>query len=217
MRYLVLNWKMNPSTLKEAKALFRKTKKGAIVCPPSIYLGHLKGCLGAQDVSWGDSYTGEIAPKMLKDMGCKYVLVGHSERSRYLGETEDMVSKKLRVILEEGLTPILFVGDESRKSDDDGLITDKVRRLVSGLDTEKIIFVYEPVWAISTEGGDSPASEEALRGRDAILAGVDKDVRVLYGGSVDSKTVNRYLEFDGVVVGRASLDPKEVRKIAKQL
>lgn len=221
MKHLVLNWKMSPSSLSEARRLLQETEKldreglNIVVCPPFPYLlldSNLS--LGAQDV-FGEkegAYTGEVSIGMLKDIGCQYILLGHSERS----ESEEKIRKKLELVLDSGMTPILFVGDGGVGEEDDHLVTERAGRLVSGLDVGDVIFVYEPIWAISTGKGVVPSREQAERGR-GLIRRVDEEALVLYGGSVDSKTVNRYLKFDGVAVGGASLDTEELSRIVDKL
>jgi len=142
---IVANWKMNPQTLREAKQLFDLVKKGVknikkaevVICPPytqfSIFLDRAKRetpqraafqfsnniKLGAQDVfrEKEGAYTGEISPLMLKDAGCQYVIVGHSERRGYFGETNEMINKKLKAVLEEKLNPILCIGETQQQRD----------------------------------------------------------------------------------------------------
>ena len=108
---IVANWKMNPQNLKEAKLLFNRVKKaGGVICPPFVYLSSLK-VTGAQDVFWeaGGAFTGEVSALMLKNLGVKYVIIGHSERRKYFKETDEMTAKKLKAVLKVGLKPILCI------------------------------------------------------------------------------------------------------------
>jgi len=117
MKHLIVaNWKMNPSTLEEAKNIFNQVKEtGAVICPPFVYLSVL-GANGAQDCSWesGGAFTGEISPQMLKDLGVEYVILGHSERRKYQKETNELIEKKFKAALSAGLKPILCIDQISQ-------------------------------------------------------------------------------------------------------
>jgi len=197
---IVANWKMNPSTLQEAKRLFGLTKRGAVICPPFVYLSALRSN-GAQDCFWEEkgAYTGETSPAMLKNLGVKYVIVGHSEKRKYFKETDRMVEKKLKAVLKAGLRPILCI--------------DKVSQIPKK--TKKgFVVAYEPLFAIGTGKACSP--EKAKKMRIAIK----KKVRlpVLYGGSVNSQNAGDYVKkagFDGLLIGGASLKAKEFIDIIK--
>src|SRR3989344_8366311 len=128
---IVANWKMNPGTFKEAKALFDAVKNtGAVICPPFVYLAALKAN-GCQDCFWGEigAYTGEVSPVMLKNLGVEYVILGHSERRKYLKETDEMINKKVKTALKAGLKPILCFDKISHIKDVD----------------KKIILAFEPI------------------------------------------------------------------------
>lgn len=205
---IVANWKMNPENEKGAKLLFNAVKKtGAVICPPFVYLRSLAPYkwLGAQDVFWEKegAYTGEISPAMLKDLGCKYVIVGHSERRKYFKETNEIINKKLKAALKAGLTPILCISDQ--------------KEIPHGF-SKKGIIAYEPIWAIGT--GKACDVEEAEKMRLSIKKVVSKDIRILYGGSVNSKNAAPYIKqagFDGLLVGGASLDAKEFVDLIKKI
>lgn len=208
---IVANWKANPSSLAEARRLFDFIQKGTrgargveiAVCPPFTYLSsfdtrasNLK--LGAQDCFWaGGAFTGETSPEMLKNLGVEYVIVGHSERRRYLGETAGMVDKKLKAALKSGLKPILCVSDSSQ---------------LKGVKKE-IIVAFEPLSAIGT--GRPYSVEKAEKIREKISCPF-----VLYGGSVDSKNAAGYISqagFQGLLIGGSSLDSKEFIEIVKAI
>lgn len=251
-KLIVANWKMNPPTLREAEKLVRAltgSRRGikAVLCPPFIYLQRLgdllkakthspKFYLGAQDVFWenplagGGAYTGEISPAMLKNSGVKYVIVGHSERRR-LGETDEMVNKKIKAALKAGLNPILCVG-EGREVRRRGIAAAKrfvknqllqdLRNLPrSALHTSRLIVAYEPVWAISTEKGSRvDAPEDAAKMiqfiKDLLAKTYSLKPNVLYGGSITSENASRFLmrpEIDGALVGGASIRLAEFKKI----
>lgn len=211
---IVANWKMNPASLKEAKNLFDSIKQGirnikkveVVVCPPFIYLSALneRGFasvikLGAQDCFWEESgtFTGEISPRQLKNLGMKYVIIGHSERRKYFEETDEIVSRKLKACLKVGLKPILCV--------------EKLSQL-KGIKKD-IIVAFEPISAIGT--GKAFGVEKAKSARKAI-----KNNFVLYGGSVNSENAKDYIEkagFKGLLIGGASLKGKEFIKIIKSV
>ncbi len=209
-KIIIANWKMNPASMQEAKRLFDAVKNTeAIICPPFVYLSVFKyKFLGAQDCHWEQSgpYTGEVSPKMLRDLGVKYVIIGHSER-RALGETEEIVEKKLKAALKAGLTPIFCVG-EKKGENARKVINKQLRGNLKG-----VIIAYEPVWAIGT--GDFCSPEKAKQIREFIKKKFNN--KVLYGGSVNSKIAKDYTKvgFDGLLVGGASLNAKEFKKIIK--
>ena len=215
---IVANWKCNPTTLEEAKKIFKKANfPGAevVICPPFIYLSSL-GAKGAQDCFWEEkgAYTGEISPKMLRDLGVEYVIIGHSER-RVLGETDEIINKKVKAALKAGLKPILCIG-EKKGQDAKKIVNDQLKKDLKGIikkDLKKIIVAYEPVWAIGT--GNFCSAVKAGKIRKFIKEKINNTV--LYGGSVNSKIAKDYLKtgFDGLLVGGASLNAKEFRKIAK--
>ena len=240
------NWKMykNPD---ETQTFFRDflplvaghTRDEIVICPPYIDLcaavQATKGtnvAIGAQDLYWEKegAYTGEICPRMLLDVGCTHVIVGHSERRQYFGETDDIVNFKLKAALEAGLTPILCVGEvlEEREA---GLTEDVLRRqclrafhALSTKKAAKLVVAYEPVWAIGTGKTATPqlASEAhiLIRGEAAKAFGQQfaDNLRILYGGSVKPENVKALMaeeEIDGALVGGASLDPKSFAAIVK--
>ena len=246
---------MAPDLLKEAERLLAYNLRLTInsknveivVCPPFVYLPkfkikNLKLKIGAQNVFWADNgaYTGEISPKMLKNLGVEYVIIGHSERRKYLNETDEMINKKVLAALKSGLKVILCVGESSRKSQianrkaqisyakqyvKKQLQKDLKTISASRLAINNLIIAYEPVWALSTNKNgqpDTPADalemikfiKQLLNTKYQML-----NTRVLYGGSVDSKNIKnfiKYEEIDGALVGNASLKIEEVKKIICQ-
>ncbi|MDP2934750.1 MAG: triose-phosphate isomerase [bacterium] len=221
---IVANWKMNPPTSSEAEKLFAGVKKlDAVICPPFCYLdakiwsSGAKFTLGAQNCHWEEkgAYTGEISPKMLKSMGVKYVIIGHSERRAHFKETDEMINKKLKAALKFGLIPILCIGE--KKDKDAEIVVDKqLKEDLNGIiekDVKKIVIAYEPVWAIGTGNFcDSQKAKKALRWIQEKTSN-----KVLYGGSVNSKISTDYTKvgFDGLLVGGASLNAEEFIKIVK--
>lgn len=199
---IVANWKCNPKTLEEAKVLYNKVKgTGAVICPPYAYLSVL-GASCAQDVFWeeGGAYTGEVSPAMLKDMDIKYVIVGHSERRKHFKETDELVEKKMKAALAQGLKPILCI--------------DKLSQIPKNLDA-KVIIAYEPLFAIGTGKACSPAKAEQMRLAIKKVAGNNQ---ILYGGSVNAQNARNYIVqagFQGLLIGGASLKPEEFIDIVK--
>lgn len=220
-KLIVANWKCNPSTLAEAKKLFNRVKKtNAIICAPFIYLPELKSNnLCAQNCHWEESgpYTGEASPKMLKDLGVRYVIIGHSERRIHFKETDEMINKKLKAALKAGLIPILCIG-EKKGENANQIIKNQLKRDLDGIsekDQKKIIIAYEPVWAIGT--GDFCEPSKAQQALKFIKSKFNS--KVLYGGSVNSKIAKDYLRvgFNGLLVGGASLKADEFIKITKNV
>src|SRR3989338_3391989 len=249
--YLIGNWKMNPATLEEAKKLASDISRGVkklrarnvvvVICPPFPYLSIINYQLsiiklGAQDVFFEDSgaYTGEISPSMLRDVGVKYVIVGHSERRRFLNETNETINKKLKAVLKNKMTPILAIGEKEKEGQGSiQEIKDQLSFALDGLKTsevKKIIFVYEPVWAIS--GGDKnhkAAEPNDVLGMKIFIKKILTDlynkrlaenVPIIYGGSSNASNVKEFVyegEMDGGPPGSASLDAEEFIKMAQVL
>ena len=245
-KVIAANWKMY-KTPDQAGEFFREflplvtghTRDEIVVCPPSIDLcaavEAVKGsnvAIGAQNLHWEKegAYTGEVSAGMLLAAGCTHVIIGHSERRQYFGETDDTVNLKLKTALEAGLTPIVCVGEvlEEREA---GLTEDVLRRqclrafhAISAKKVAKLVVAYEPVWAIGTGKTATPqlASEAHLliRGEAAKAFGqaFADNLRILYGGSVkpeNAKALMAEEEIDGALVGGASLDPKSFGAIVK--
>ncbi|MCD4812627.1 triose-phosphate isomerase [bacterium] len=230
------NWKLN-KTRAEAKLLVQDIVNGTkdvtdvemVVCPVYTSLETVQSVitdsvvkLGAQNVYWEESgaFTGEVSSSMLKDAGCIYVVVGHSERRQYFGETNETVNQKVKAVLAAGLTPIVCVGEtlperEAGKVTD--VVGDHVRNGLAGLSAEEIgeiVIAYEPVWAIGTGKTASPEQAQEVHKliRDILteLAGesVAQSVRIQYGGSVKPDNVKELMakeDIDGALVGGASL------------
>lgn len=219
-KFIVANWKCNPTTLTKAKQLFNSIKKGLrnikkteiIICPPFIYLKEINKLqksvkLGAQNSCWEEkgAFTGEISPVMLKDLGCEYVILGHSERRKYLSENNDLINKRLKKAFEKDLKPILCIDNVSQ-----------IEKGLKGVAKQKVIIAYEPVWAIGT--GKTPSFQQAKLFNNRIKKIVGDNVAVLYGGSVNAENVEGFIVksgFNGILVGGASLKPKEFINIIK--
>lgn len=240
-KLIAANWKMNPVTREEATKLLRqvekvKTNRKVVICPPFIHLSVLSPRftsrtsslkLGAQDVFWENPagpYTGEISAAMLKSYNAEYVIIGHSERRRFLNESDEMISKKVAAAAAAGLKPILCVGEPisvrkrgiavSKKFVLNQLKKDlkEIRNLKSA--ARNLIIAYEPIWAISTFGAgqvDSPDdSSEVISAIKKFFLGAGgiANVSVLYGGSVNGKNAAGFINhpvIDGALIGAASL------------
>jgi len=245
-KLIAANWKMykNPAQTKEFFRDFLPLVSGhdrdeIVVCPPYVdihsALESAKGskvAVGAQDVYWKNegAFTGEISSPMLVAVGCTHVIIGHSERRQYFGETDDTVNAKLKAALEHNLIPIVCVGEvlEEREA---GLTEDVLRRqcmrafnALSAQKAAKLVIAYEPVWAIGTGKTATPQmasdahliirAEAAKAFGDEFAAGL----RILYGGSVkpeNAKALMFEAEIDGALVGGASLDAKSFAAIVK--
>ncbi|MDB4349887.1 triose-phosphate isomerase [Omnitrophica bacterium] len=247
-RYIIAgNWKMN-KTIGEAielanglkRKLYDATSLDIILCTPFTSLSEVGEVitdsnidLGGQDLFWEEkgAYTGEISAQMLKDAGCKYVIIGHSERRKYFNETNETVNKKIRAAQAVGLLPIVCVGErleerESGKTFD--VVRDHVENSLKGLSKDellKITIAYEPVWAIGTGKTATPEqAEEVHKFIRALMTDLyDKDtaqaVRIQYGGSVTPENIEGLMtkeNIDGALVGGASLKVDSFSSIVKK-
>lgn len=231
------NWKMYKTGPQAAEVASRlKSLVGDImdvevmVAPPFTALGTVAGILkgsviriGGQDLFWEaeGAYTGEISAPMLKGAGCTHVIIGHSERRQYFGETNATVNRKIRAALLGGLIPVLCIGESEAERDSGQTFSVVQKQLEEGLegffsdDVQKMTIAYEPVWAIGT--GKTATTDQAqevhefIRGRMEAAYGnsVAKAVRILYGGSVKPENIGELMampDIDGALVGGASLD-----------
>lgn len=240
-KLIAANWKENPKSEKQALALFRavakiKSAKGVAiaVCPPFIYLERIaearrrekksRVALGAQDVFWEEkgAYTSEVGPRMLRSLGVRYVIVGHSERRRWLKETDAMINKKIKRALKDGLNVILCVGEplSVRKRGAAAakkFVGGQLRKDLSGVRLargrrRRVLVAYEPIWAIGTGRYDRPEDARAMAEFIMEKAGAS----VLYGGSVNSKNIADYVQYNqisGALVGGASLRAAEFKNM----
>jgi len=240
------NWKMN-KTGEEARALVAEllpelqnaSTIDRALCPPFPYLMPVSAMLtgtgiglGAQNMYWEESgaYTGEVSPGMVAEF-CQYVILGHSERRAYFGETDETVNRKVKAAFANHLTPIMCVGetlDENESGRTAAVIERQVREGLQGLETslaEKLVIAYEPVWAIGTgraasaEGANAVLSD-IIRPTLKVLFGnqVAQAVRIQYGGSVNAKNAAEFFampDIDGALVGGASLKPVDFIAIVK--
>jgi len=243
-KLIVGNWKMN-MLRSEASELARKLSElikfsnvDIVITPPYTSLeavyGVVRGTnigLGAQDVFWENSgaFTGEISPYMLIDAGCRWVIIGHSERRGILGETDDMVCKKVRATLGLGLIPIVCVGEtleEREKRKTMRVVQSQIENGLKDLsldDSDKIVIAYEPVWAIGTGMTATPDEAEEVHRfiRETLkdtFGKVADEVRILYGGSVTPANIKELLsppDIDGALVGGVSLKADSFAKIVQ--
>lgn len=247
-KIIAANWKMNPLSLQGAKNLTRGVLRSArvpqgtevILCPPFPWLGDVKKILrgkkgyslGAQDVFWenpdkGGAFTGEVSCQMLKDLGAEYVIVGHSERRRVMGESDEMVNKKLLTALNAGLKVILCVGEWVRDENYVSMVTQQLLASIENIsvrDLSNIIIAYEPVWAIGTGEADTPDSalSAAILIRKIIMQKFQRKnmprVKVLYGGSVNKNNAYSFISqngIDGALVGGESLNAENFAQVIK--
>ena len=219
-------------------------KNALILCPPIIFLGEfIKNIdsktifFGAQDCFWENkgSFTGETSPEMIKSLGGKFVILGHSERRKFLKETNLMINLKTKQVLKSGLNPIICVGENVKEKRNDQtleVLLHQLNNIFKGISRgiiNKIVICYEPVWAISANKPDHlPTINEIMGARLLIKKflvekygmNTAKKVKILYGGSVDGKNINQTClepEMDGVLVWKTSLIPKELIKITTSL
>ena len=243
---IAANWKMNKTKKKKKKfieefsliARYIPNDREVMIAPVSLYIDLLINNLnsnigiGAQNMYWEESgaYTGEMSAVMIKDIGCKYVIVGHSERRQYFCEINETVNKKIKSALNHDLIPIMCVGEtlEQRENGETiSFITNQVKEGLDGIsinDPEKLVLAYEPIWAIGTGKTATPelAQEvhENIRKILIELFGSTKgnEIRILYGGSVKPDNVYSLMkmkDINGALVGGASLDPVSFYKIIR--
>lgn len=250
-KILIFNWKMAPDSLKEAISFFERTRTYAdktrtnteiVVAPPFVYLSNLAASasvksysglrFASQDVFWEDSvaYTGEISASMLKNLGVEYAIIGHSERRKYLNETDEMINKKVLAGLKTGLKVILCIGEDliirrRGKKAVEEFIKNQLEKDLKGisksykLKANSLIIAYEPLWSIGTGHSDTPQDAvEMIRfiKKTLLAKPYTLNPKVIYGGSVDSKNIADFLkhpEIDGALIGHASLKAEEIKRI----
>lgn len=243
---IIANWKMNPAVAQEASELALQTEKAAaanpgvetVIAPPFPFLHVVHSSintvkLGAQNAFWEDvgPFTGEVSWRQLNDTGVSHVIVGHSERRMYLHESDEMVHKKLRAVLGNGMYAVLCIGERQREGNE--IPAEAGEQLRGGLQgikkslLAKLVVAYEPVWAISTNSGARPDTpENAFQAmmyiRKILTTMHDRktadSVRIIYGGSVNAKNISLFLKdggMQGALVGSASLQPKEFQEIIR--
>lgn len=255
-KLIIANWKMNPDTVGQARSLvshlehrmFKVLNHAEVVnCVPYVFLPALMHYahhtqIGAQNLHWALSgaFTGEISAAQLENWKVRYVILGHSERRIFMGETDSMVNAKLVAALNAKLVPVVCLGGEEGaiQSEMKTLVTKQFVSVTRGLDRqhlEKIIFVYEPIWAISTmkislsgrQAGKPASGEHAAELithiRSLLARRITKEraanMRILYGGTVNRDNVHqfaKYSEIDGALVGAASLDTENFWEIINE-
>lgn len=240
---------MSPKSLKEALELTSSIKKGlvlnknnVVLCPPSIYMSGVaeiisvgsKIKIGAQDCFYEESgaFTGEISSSMLKSIGVKYVIVGHSER-RALGETNEEINKKVKILLKNGLKVVFCVGENARDKTGSYLryIEEEIKSGLSGINKiyfKDLILAYEPLWAIGKDAIRCCEPEEIREMAlfiKKVLAGISSrdiglKIPIIYGGSVDVKNAAEIIsksDIDGLLIGRTSLDVSKFLEMIKKI
>lgn len=238
------NWKMN-TTVEEAVCLVQQLTEGlgkfpaveSVVCPPFVSLAPVREVLqgtsiklGAQNVYFQEkgAYTGEVSPLMLAPL-CDYVILGHSERRQYFGETDEIVNKKIAAVLKAGLSAIVCVGENLEQNEaghTEDVVTGQIRRGFAGIQSlGKIVVAYEPIWAIGT--GKAATGDGANRVIGLIRStlaemygqGASDRVRIQYGGSVTAANIAEFIaqpDIDGGLVGGASLKAQEFVAIVEK-
>ena len=237
------NWKMNKGPKEAAelinalKPLVKDAKATVVVCVPAVDYAAAKTALrgskiklGAQNVHYKESgaFTGELSAAMLKEAGVEYVIIGHSERRQYFGETDETVNLRVQAAVEGGLIPIICVGEKKEQREagyTDALVAYQTLIALTGLTEDqikKVIIAYEPVWAIGTglTATDEQANETigVIRSAIQMKSGkrVSDKVRIQYGGSMNPKNVNGLMaqsEIDGGLIGGASLKAEDFAKV----
>ena len=238
------NWKMFKTGAQAAETarqlvdfLAALEGRDVMIAPPFTALAPVydvlrksRVALGAQNLFWESqgAFTGEISAAMLKSAGCSYVIIGHSERRQFFGETDGSVNKKLKAALSGGLIPVVCVGETEKEREADETLTVLDRQVSKGLDgftsadLETLVLAYEPVWAIGT--GKTATSAQAQEVHQFLRTLLEKSLgnmlakstRILYGGSVKPENINELMampDVDGALVGGASLDAETFGKI----
>jgi len=243
---IVGNWKMNKSSAESVKLISELREMisdvrdvEVVIAPPFTALGSVATAiknsnilLSAQNTFWEDSgaFTGEISPSMLKDIGCQYTIIGHSERRQYFAETNEMVNKKIKAALKVSLTSIVCIGETLKEREMGETFVVIKRQLTEGLnglssdEMKKIVIAYEPVWAIGTGRTATPDQAQEvhkfIRQQIAQIFGeeVAENLRILYGGSVKPDNIDQLMaqrDIDGALVGGASLKAEPFARIVK--
>ncbi len=237
MRKIIIagNWKMyktqaeSQEFLQVFKPLLEETdeQREVVLCTPfTDLMGMSKGLhgsriqLGAQNLHWEDqgAFTGEIAGPMLTEIGVSYVIIGHSERRQYFGETDETVNLRVLAAQKHQLTPIVCVGETKAQRDagqTEAVIIEQLKRGLVNVDQSRLVIAYEPIWAIGT--GDTCEAKEANRVIGVIRSQLsDRQVSIQYGGSVKPDNIDEIMaqpQIDGALVGGASLDPQGFARI----
>ncbi len=245
---IVGNWKMNKTSSQAGELtqvlkdkLKDKSSLDIVLCPPftalEIVARAIKGShidLGAQNLHWEKegAYTGEVSAPMLKELGCRYVIIGHSERRQYFGESNETVNKKVKAALKFDLTPIVCVGERLEEREEGKtfpVVESHIKEGLPGLkkqDILRIVVAYEPVWAIGTGRTATPQQANEVHSylrrflTDIHGEEVASRVRILYGGSVNPNSISGLMaetEIDGALVGGASLQAETFGEIVRRV
>ncbi|MBN2169674.1 MAG: triose-phosphate isomerase [Actinobacteria bacterium] len=242
------NWKMNLSpdgaaSLVEGlwNLVSGQDKVEVVVCPPFVDLprvseiiraGSMKISLGAQNMHWEESgaFTGEISPTMLIDLAVTHVVIGHSERRQFFGESDQGVNRKVKSALDHGLVPIMCVGESLKQreaGEKEDVISSQVKCglfEIEGTRLSTIVVAYEPIWAIGTgKAATEKDAQEVIGMIREVISGVlgeevSSQIRILYGGSVKSDNIESFMsmpDIDGALVGGASLKPEDFSEIVR--
>lgn len=249
-KIVIANWKMK-LTLAESRELAKKVKEKfnsfnegeVVICPNFLSICEINEIikdspvgLGAQDAFWEElgAYTGEISPSMLKEAGCKYIIIGHSERRKFQMENYEMIHKELKSVLAtEGMVPIVCIGEnwDERKTDRrDYVLFEQLQQALTGVEVkegQEIIVAYEPIWAIGSGTAIEPAeadyAHKIIRLTLNDMFGeevVENNFKIIYGGSINKDNVvgfNGLDNIDGLLVGGASLDADEFFHVASRI
>lgn len=231
------NWKMN-LTVTEAESFFKsfkiQKKEGVelLFCPPFTDIPITRFFLERSSILWGaqnvypedkGAFTGEISAPMLKDLGCSYVICGHSERRQILGESDELVARKVKAVLSHDMIPILCVGEtgeERKEGQTEERIGSEIRTALFELskkEATKVVIAYEPIWAIGSGKAATPEDAEEIASfirktvKETAGKKASEEVRILYGGSVNGDNMSHFLkqkDIDGALIGGASLKPE---------
>jgi triosephosphate isomerase len=240
-KLVVGNWKMNGGLAANAALLSEllagwKAVAGRelAVCVPYPYLAQVRGALAGTPIAWGaqdvseheaGAFTGEVSAAMLAEFGCRYAIVGHSERRQYFGDSDAIVAAKARAALNAGITPIVCVGetlDERERRVTEAVVLRQLDAVLAtaGTEASRLVVAYEPVWAIGTGRTASPAEAQAVHAtlRSRVAKAEAADVPLLYGGSVkadNAAALFAMADIDGGLIGGASLKAAEFLAIAR--
>lgn len=248
-KIIIANWKMRLTAVKAGQVADEfveiyqpRPKVEVVICPTftsiklvSEKIKNQEIKLGAQDCFWEPegAFTGAVSPQDLKELGCQYVIVGHSERRSYLNETNESVNKKVKAALKQGLIPVICVGEtfeERQEGNKDFVVLTQVAKAIEGVSlnsTDQLIVAYEPVWVIGS--GQAVEPEEAEHTHQVIkqvlidqleASAIRGKVKIIYGGSVDSSNIKDFFNqpnIDGALVGGASLNPVEFNELIQTI
>ncbi|PJE79674.1 Triosephosphate isomerase [invertebrate metagenome] len=237
------NWKMNGDShsirsLLDGILSGLKTEAEVLVCSPSVYIQQVRDMLTGTPVKWGlqnvsghlsGAFTGETSPLMASDMGCSYIIVGHSERRALFGETDDVVAAKFCAVVDQGLVPVLCVGESLAQRENNETMQVVASQIEKVLDTagesrlDNFVIAYEPVWAIGTGKTATPEQAQEVHAMIRQLlahssASMAEKTRVLYGGSMNAGNaveLMKQADVDGGLIGGASLKANEFQAICR--